>query len=125
MGHNVAVVVNSAAVISTGPESRCTSLTTTWLPTASVPRLLPEPPPGITDRDGDEGPRHQLRLQALLLGQTAVTQALGNTPAGREPSTRFHVSVDVPGWRLGGVPGAAPLLLLQLVDTGEIVFPPG
>jgi hypothetical protein len=46
-GHNVAVLVDPADVISAGPESRCTTLTTTWLPSASVPRVLPEPPPGI------------------------------------------------------------------------------
>jgi hypothetical protein len=46
-GHNVAVLVDPADVISSGPESRCTTLSTTWLPTASVPRVLPEPPPGI------------------------------------------------------------------------------
>ena len=46
-GHNVAVLADPGDVIPVGAEKRCTTLTTTWLPTASVPRVLPDPPPGI------------------------------------------------------------------------------
>lgn len=46
-GHNVAVLADPGDVIPVGTEMRCTRLTTTWLPTASVQRVLPEPPPGI------------------------------------------------------------------------------
>jgi hypothetical protein len=46
-GHNVAVLTDPADVVAAGNERRCTTLTTTWLPAASVLRVLPEPPPGI------------------------------------------------------------------------------
>jgi hypothetical protein len=46
-GHNVAVLTDPADVVAVGSERRCTTLTTTWLPAASVLRVLPEPPPGI------------------------------------------------------------------------------
>lgn len=46
-GHNVAVLTDPADVIAVGSEKRCTTLTTTWLPAASVLRVRPEPPPGI------------------------------------------------------------------------------
>ena len=46
-GHNVAVLADPSDVIPVGTEKRCTTLTTTWLPTASVSRVLPEPPAGI------------------------------------------------------------------------------
>ena len=46
-GHNVAVLADPGDVIPVGMEKRCTTLTTTWLPTASVQRVLPEPPTGI------------------------------------------------------------------------------
>ena len=46
-GHNVAVLADPGDVIPVGTETRCTTLITTWLPTASVQRVLPEPPPGI------------------------------------------------------------------------------
>jgi hypothetical protein len=45
-GHNVAVLADPGDVISVGTETRCTTLTTTWLPTASVSRVLPEKPAG-------------------------------------------------------------------------------
>jgi hypothetical protein len=43
-GHNVAVIATDSPE---GNPARCHTLTTTWLPTACVPRTLPEPPPGI------------------------------------------------------------------------------
>ncbi|MEI7666591.1 MAG: hypothetical protein WCI65_11150 [Synechococcaceae cyanobacterium ELA263] len=46
-GHNVAVLVDPGDLVTAGPEARCITLTTTWLPTASVQRVLPELPPGI------------------------------------------------------------------------------
>ncbi|MCT0199306.1 DISARM system helicase DrmA [Synechococcus sp. CS-1325] len=43
-GHNVAVIPSE---ITHGSKARCKGLRTTWLPTAEVPRTLPDKPPGI------------------------------------------------------------------------------
>jgi hypothetical protein len=64
-GHNVAVLADPAAMRS-DPDPRCTTLTTTWLPVAAVPRVLPEP----------KSPPAQLHLGMAVLADLAKSSGV-------------------------------------------------
>jgi hypothetical protein len=76
-GHNVAVLVDPVDVISKGAETRCSRLTTTWLPTAAVPRVLPEPKERI------QVPMAMAALADLARSERVVDQLLPMVKAYR------------------------------------------